>query len=342
MFATVVTAALSGWLVSRTGIPLGWMIGAMLVTAVASLARLPVRKPDTFMDIIRATIGLMLGASITVELIGSVAAWWPTLVLLIVSLAVMFGAGYLALRKIARFDPITAGLCAMPGGIAEMVLLSERQGADQARVAIVHALRIALAILLIPLLIGQIATIEPVNMGATNAIAALSIADWGWIGLCIAAGLVARGRVRMPAPIVLVPMMVSAALHLLGLTSFEVPGSITAVIQVFIGINVGARFAGVPFTSLIAALGAAILVVALQIGTAFFGALLVAKGVGVDPVALTLAYSPGGLAEMSIIALSFDRDVAFVGVHHIFRVMLALMLAPLLLSWLAKSTKVNK
>ncbi|MCK0118927.1 AbrB family transcriptional regulator [Loktanella sp. F6476L] len=332
---TIILAGIGGWLVSLTGIPLAWMIGSMLVTATASLAQLPIRKPVLLLDVVRAAIGLMLGAAFTHELFASLGTWWLTLLFLVLLLGVMFGVGFFALRRIARFAPATAALCAMPGGIAEMVLLSEREGADQAQVAIVHALRISLAILVISLLIGLIVTVEPAA-GASTKSTGLSLMDWFWIAICILAGLLARGRLRIPAPIVIVPMLVSAGLHLGGLTTFDIPATITIVIQVFIGINVGGRFAGVSVKGLMAALGAAVLVVTLQIGIAFGGALLVAGTVGANPVGLVLAYSPGGLAEMSIIALSIGGDVAFVGVHHIFRVMLALMLAPLLLSWIIK------
>lgn len=311
----------------------------MLATATASLARLPVQTADLLLNIIRAAIGLMLGAAFNRELISSVGTWWPTLLCLILSLAVMFAAGFLFLRKILRLEAATAALCAMPGGIAEMVLLSDKAGADQARVAIIHALRIALAILFIPLLISQITTVEPVAGQASMNVATLAGRNWLWIVICILAGLFARGWRWLPAPIIIVPLLISAALHLTGISDFSVPGSITIVIQVFIGINVGGRFAGVPLQSLTAAFAAALMVVGVQICTAFTAALLVARGTGVDPVVLVLAYAPGGLAEMSIVALSYDRDVAFVGVHHVFRVMLALALAPLLLSWLIKSSK---
>lgn len=336
--ATVIMAGAGGWLVSLTGIPLGWMIGSMIVTASASLMQLPIRKPVLLLDVVRAAIGLMLGAAFTPELIASVGTWWLTLLFLVLFLGVMFVGGFFALRRVAGFNPATSALCAMPGGIAEMVLLSEREGADQAQVAIVHALRIALAILVIPLLIGLIATIEPVA-GASINVATLGLMDWFWIGTCILVGLLARGRVRLPAPIVIVPMLVSAGLHLGGLTTFDVPVTITIVIQVFIGINVGGRFAGVTIKRLMAALGAAVVVVVLQIAIAFGGALFVANHIGANPVGLVLSYSPGGLAEMSIIALSIGGDVAFVGVHHILRVMLALIVAPLLLSWIIKQSK---
>ncbi|MEW2919671.1 AbrB family transcriptional regulator, partial [Ruegeria sp. ANG10] len=65
-------------------------------------------------------------------------------------------------------------------------------------------------------------------------------------------------------------------------------------------------------------------------------------GVVFAAVALVLAYSPGGLAEMSIIAVSIGRDVAFVGVHHILRVLAALVLAPVLVAAFTNPSRLSK
>ncbi|HEX2509089.1 MAG TPA: AbrB family transcriptional regulator [Microvirga sp.] len=42
---------------------------------------------------------------------------------------------------------------------------------------------------------------------------------------------------------------------------------------------------------------------------------------------LLLAYSPGGLAEMSLVALSLGIEVAFVAAHHIIRVVFVMAAA---------------
>ena len=43
---------------------------------------------------------------------------------------------------------------------------------------------------------------------------------------------------------------------------------------------------------------------------------------GIDFLLLVLAYSPGGLAEMGLVALYLHLDTALVACHHIFRVVL--------------------
>ena len=44
---------------------------------------------------------------------------------------------------------------------------------------------------------------------------------------------------------------------------------------------------------------------------------------------LKMGYAPGGLAEMSLIALSLGIETAFVATHHVIRIGLIVVVAPL-------------
>ena len=50
--------------------------------------------------------------------------------------------------------------------------------------------------------------------------------------------------------------------------------------------------------------------------------------IGVRHEAMILVLSPGGLAEMSLIALSLGIDTAFVSSMHMFRIMIIVVLGP--------------
>ena len=56
---------------------------------------------------------------------------------------------------------------------------------------------------------------------------------------------------------------------------------------------------------------------------------MAAPYLGIERAALLLALSPGGVAEMSLIALSLDIDVAFVSTMHAARILFIVVLAPL-------------
>ncbi|MEX1147168.1 MAG: AbrB family transcriptional regulator, partial [Sphingomonadales bacterium] len=51
--------------------------------------------------------------------------------------------------------------------------------------------------------------------------------------------------------------------------------------------------------------------------------------VGEPVAAVFLAFAPGGLAEMSLVALSLKMSVIYVTAHHVLRIMLAVGLAKL-------------
>jgi uncharacterized membrane protein AbrB (regulator of aidB expression) len=51
---------------------------------------------------------------------------------------------------------------------------------------------------------------------------------------------------------------------------------------------------------------------------------------GIDLVVLLLAYAPGGVAEMSLIALAIGADAGFVAVHHLVRIVCVMVAVPLL------------
>ena len=76
--------------------------------------------------------------------------------------------------------------------------------------------------------------------------------------------------------------------------------------------------------TLVLAVGATVLLLSIAIGFA-----LLLNAITGQPVpALILAFAPGGLAEMSLIALALAMDAAFVATHHIVRIFLVVVLAP--------------
>lgn len=55
-----------------------------------------------------------------------------------------------------------------------------------------------------------------------------------------------------------------------------------------------------------------------------------------DLLAMWLAFVPGGLYEVTLLALIFGFDVAFIAFHHTIRVMLIFLSMPLMIARLGK------
>ena len=115
-----------------------------------------------------------------------------------------------------------------------------------------------------------------------------------------------------------------------GISDFRVPGRLLAAAQVGLGATIGCRFVGLTMRALLRTLllaaGSTVLLLAITVAWATG----IAAATGIDPVLLVLAYSPGGLAEMSMVALSLALEPGVVIVHHLARVVLVLVAAPLL------------
>jgi membrane AbrB-like protein len=334
---------LGGMAFFRLGMPLPWMLGPMLATTLAALAGLPVRVPPRLRSVMLAVLGIMLGSAFTPALVPRLAGWSLTLAGLVPYVAVVTAAGFLMLRRWGRLDPVTAYFTATPGGLNEMTMVGSALGGDERTIALSHALRIMLVVLVVPLSFRWWAGYRPAGrLSAFFELGGLGLADALILASCALALPVAR-RLRLPAAALLGPMAMSAGLHLGGVTAGQLPPLVVAAAQVVAGSALGCRFAGARLVQLRHSALMAVALTAMMLVLGVGGALLLERWTGTPASLLILAFAPGGLAEMSLIALALDLDVAFVSTHHIVRVLMIVIAAPLVFSlgrrWLWRGAK---
>jgi membrane AbrB-like protein len=327
--AALVLGAIGGTLFWSVGAPLPWVLGSMATCAAASIAGLPVEASSATRRPMAAVIGVVLGSSFRPDLLAHAREWIVPLALLPFFLASAALVCVTYFRRIAKFDPATAYFAGMPGGIAEMVVMGSERSADERTIGLIHAARIFLVVFTLPFLIRLVA--EPGQARAATAVSG-DMASWtllGWAAGCVVTGLVLGRLLRLPAWHLVGPLAISAIVHVTGIADFRIPGWALATAQVGLGATIGCRFAGLTLRALLRtmllAAGSTILLLMLT----FIWAIGIAAATGIDPILLVLAYSPGGLAEMSMVALSLALEPAFVIVHHLTRVILVLIAAPL-------------
>ncbi len=321
--------SLGGALAAWFGLPLAWMIGAMAATTLAAIAGAPVVLPMGLRSIMVAILGVMLGSGFTPDILERMTEWAVSLATLFVYVAVAGAASTFYFRRFGGYDRPTAFFSAMPGGLSEMILVGSELGGDGRIISLVHASRLLLVILILPfafqLLLGYEAAARP---AASPALEVMAPADFLILAACGAVGFFGAKALRLPAAAVVGPMVLSAALHLAGWTEAKPPVELVAAAQVVVGTSIGCRFAGVElsFISRTAVLAAGSTVILIAVTLAFAIALNAATDLPIT--ALILAFAPGGLAEMSLIALAMSLDAAFVATHHIVRIFLIVVLAP--------------
>ena len=309
-------------------VPLPWMLGALFATMAAAIFRAPIEAPNQMRPAVVAVIGVLLGSRFTPEILPQISTWAGSVTVLIgyvVAVALTIVPFY---HFVGKLDWTTSYFAGMPGGLNEMIEIGEASGAKVAPIILAHSLRIVVTITLIAFWfrivqgasVGGTLVALPVDLADGDAILLLGCAVLGsWIGL----------RLRLTAPTLLGPMVLSAALHLTGITHSTPPSLLVNVAQIILGSALGCRFHDVHPKALLRAGGLSVAATVLTL-TIALGAGLAMRGLtGVQIDQAMLALAPGGLTEMGLIAIAIHSDVAFVALHHIVRIVFVLLVAPL-------------
>lgn len=321
--------SIGGAIFFALALPLPWMLGAMALATAAALAGAPLKVPGTLRNIMVALLGVLLGSQFTADVFARVAEWYVGITGVVVSVIAMGGLAYFVLRKFGGYDRPTAYFASMPGGLSEMMVLGESMGGDGRKISLTHGARILIAVFLIAFYYRIFEGYEPVGL-PVPADVPLAWYDVVLLVACALIGYPVARLLRIPAAQLVGPLVLSAALHMTGIVSAQPPGELIAAAQVVLGAAIGARFAGMGIAEVWRVLLLAGVVSVMMVVIAAGAAFGLAAAADLSGPALFLALAPGGLAEMSLIALSFGSAAAFVSTHHIVRIILIVILAPML------------
>ncbi len=309
--------------------PLAWMLGAMTATALLALFGARPEVVTWLRSGLIMVLGVLLGSSFTPDLLGHLGDWADSLALLLIYLPVLSFLGYAVFRWIGRLDPTTSYFSGMPGGLSEMVTVGTEQGGDTAVISLLHAIRVFTVVMLIPFYFryadGLIVPSGVTVLGPTH----LTVLDGLLLLGCIAIGGPLAGFLRLPASQLLGPMLLSAGIHLGGLTDGKPPAELVAIAQIGVGAALGCRFAGLQWGRIARIALLSLLATVLMLAAAVLVSRLVEHFAGISAAGALLAFAPGGLAEMSLVALGLGIDTAYVATMHIVRVILVVIVAPL-------------
>ncbi len=320
--------AAGGYLFKVLTLPLPWMLGSMTLVTIATLAGLKTRIPPLFRSVMIAVLGIMLGSSFTPQIVARMGEWIVTVAALALWMVLACSVALMYFRKVAGYDPITAFFSATPGGLNEMVIVGGAMGGDDRTISLIHASRIMLVVFTIPLWYRLSGAVPPVASASGIGLLDLPWRDVAILATSAFVGAAGARAMKIPAGFLIGPMVLSAAVHLAGLTASKPPDALVAFAQVAIGAAIGGRFTGVTLSRIArtAAHGVVSALLMLVLTVAF--SVVLARVMGYPLPAIVLAFAPGGLAEMSLIALALSVDAAFVASHHIARIIMVVTLAP--------------
>ncbi|MGE0717950.1 MAG: AbrB family transcriptional regulator, partial [Alphaproteobacteria bacterium] len=310
-------------------LPLPWMLGAMTACIAASISGVPLGVPRWLRSSLVVVLGVMLGSSFTPTLLARVPEWSLTIAGMLLYVALAGGVTFLYLRKVAGYGPITSYFTAMPGGLNEMVLVGGAMGGDPRLIALTHGTRIMLVVFTLVFGFRFFGDYHPTGAaGGGISILVIPPVDLAILAACGIIGALVGVALRWPSGTLLGAMALSGVIHMLGVTASRPPFELVAIAQIGMGSAVGARFAGVELKMIGRTALHAAGVTVLMLVVAFACAAALHAVTGISTQALLLAYAPGGLAEMSLVALALGADAAFVATHHAARILVVISLAP--------------
>ncbi|WP_024813674.1 AbrB family transcriptional regulator [Acidovorax sp. JHL-3] len=336
-FLTLLLAWAAAEICGRLHIPVPWMLGPLLATALATLAGMPtcssLRLRNGGQWVMGASLGLYFTPTIVTQLVN---LWWAVLVAVGWSLALGMAYGHWLYRScVGRLRGVpddalrpSAYFAGAIGAASEMTLLADREGARTDLVAASHSLRMLIVVLVMPfsmLLAKSWWGLEVVDI-VPPASAPFTVVGGAWLALFTVAGGLVLKLLGLPNPWFLGPLLVAIGLAASETAPATVPTLLSNTAQLLIGVSLGVRFSPqflhtAPRWLAHVALGT----VGVIAACATFGVAL-AWATGLHPATAILGTAPGGMTEMSITAKALQLGVPVVTALQVTRLVAVLIL----------------
>ncbi|MCY1128213.1 AbrB family transcriptional regulator [Frigidibacter sp. RF13] len=330
---TFAVAAAGAVLFLALHLPLPLLLGPLAACLIAALSGVRMRDAGILGTFMRTFLGVAVGSSIQPATLGHIPDFALSLLFVPVFVLAIGGLGYPLFRRVLGFDHATAFYAAMPGGLQDMLIFGEEAGGNPRALSLIHATRVLFIVTLAPLIMTHVWSVDltrPPGLPAAD-VPPLQIA------LMVAAGFLGwkiAERASLFGASILGPLILTAILSVAGLITMRPPAEIIWAAQFFIAIAVGSKYSGITLAELKRIVGAGLLH-ALLLGCLSLALIEGIHRAGIAPAREAfLAFLPGGQAEMVVIAIVAGADLAYVVSHHLLRIILVILLAPLAERWL--------
>ena len=308
------------------GFPAPWLSGAMVAVSIVTLSGAPTLLPNRMLNALFVLLGISMGTGVRPDVVDRIGQWPLSLIFLVILIVAITMATYLYLRLLARWNKQTAFFAAIPGALSYVLVLASQSTADLRRVAVSQTTRLFFLVAVLPPLLSS------GTAGEGSRFAQTAPLDPGVLALtvlaCVVAGWLAD-RANVPAGWLTGAFFLSSLLNGTGLVVLTIPDWAMAPGYIGLGAMIGTRFGGADLRLFLSALWASVgaFCVGISISATFSAALAALTGIPFGQA--LLAYAPGGLEAMTLLAFLLDLDPAFVATHQLVRYIAMVLLLPL-------------
>ena len=308
-------------------IPLPWLLGPIFACMIAALLGVPMRGQALVNETMRTVLGVAVGATFTPVLLVSMMGMWPTLLMIPLMVVCIGVVGVPYFQRIWGFNFATSYYATMPGGLQDMLVFGEEAGGDVRTLSLIHATRVLVIVVALPFILQGVWDADLTNPPGAPAVT-IAPDQLLLMVFCAIAGWRVAKWVGMFGASILGPLILTACFALAGLIEHRPPAEAVWMAQFFIGMTVGIKYAGITGREirrdLTAGFGFCLILIAL---TLVFAETIYVLGLA-PPMETILAFAPGGQAELTVLALIVGADMAFVIAHHVLRIFIVILGAP--------------
>jgi len=161
----------------------------------------------------------------------------------------------------------------------------------------------------------------------------LNLATLDELAILVAASTVAAlvaYRIRFPGGLLFGAMLTSAVLHGSGLIHAIMPWWVANTAMIAMGAVTGSRFANMPLRLLLNFVAAAFGSFAVAVMIAAVFAVLLISLLSLRVAEVMIAFAPGSVDAMMLLALALNLDPVYVGAHHLTRIFFVSLTMPLM------------
>lgn len=298
-------------------LPVPWLLGSLTTVFIVQLfTAYSFKWSARLRDIGLIVVGLSLGSFFTTDLLHDMLYYLPMMLVLNVILLVVSMMLAFFTAKWCGIDFQTALVSSMPGGFSQLVIFAEeKKTLNLPVITYFHVIRVLLVVTLVPLIFHQQAVASSTTQGSSLFMVGL---------LCIAgyASMLIARFLRIPVPAFLGPLIFVVILSFLPVQSVQMSPTLLHLAQIFIGCHIGLSLKKKELTLSKRILITGIVSALLLIGVTFVTTnifLFYRTEESFQTAFLSLA--PGGLDQMSLIALGVGGDVAVVTIFQLFRIL---------------------
>jgi len=322
-----------GVLLGAVGLPSAYLFAALLIGLALALGRPGALVVDPLVfRASQAVAGVSFGAYLDADTLEALAGSWLPVALVSLATIALSLAGGAVLARTTPLDKPTAALGMIAGGASGIVGMSSELGADDRLVAFMQYLRVLVVVLITPIGIALFFG----GQDASGSAAAPTSDTFGdveaWLATAALAGIggVAGVRSRIPAGVLLVPMLLTGGLELGGvLGDFAPPGLVVQTAFALIGLRVGLSFTPATLKLLGRLTGPVLATIVFLLVSCFGLAVLLAATTSATLLDAYLATTPGGIYAVLAVAFGSGASTTFIVAVQSLRVIAMVVLAPL-------------